>query len=100
MINYYCNIWPQRLHILAPLTALTSAKVKWKWTEEHQTTFDEMKCVITRETLLAYPNFTQPFNVHTDASQYQLGACISQKGKPIAFSRLQIEPGSNPVHYN
>ena len=43
MINYYQDIWPQRSHILASLTALTSAKVKWKWTEVHQTTFDEMK---------------------------------------------------------
>ena len=56
MINYYRDIWPQRSHILAPLTALTSAKVPWKWTEEHQNAFDEMKQVISRETLLAYPN--------------------------------------------
>ena len=28
MINYYRDIWPQRSKLLAPLTALTSAKVK------------------------------------------------------------------------
>src|SRR5687768_3552368 len=52
IINYYCDIWPQHLLILAPLTALTSAKVKWNWTVEHQHTFDAMKRVMTRETLL------------------------------------------------
>ena len=35
--------------------------------------------------LLGYPEFNDPFEIHTDASKLQLGAVISQKGKPIAF---------------
>ena len=35
--------------------------------------------------MLAYPDFSKPFQMHTDASHYQLGAVISQEGKPIAF---------------
>src|SRR3954468_13462962 len=92
MINYYCDIWPQHLHILALLTALTSAKVKWNWTTEHQIAFDEMKQVMTRETLLAYPDFKEPFDIHTDASLYQLDACISQNGKPFAFYSQKLNP--------
>ena len=76
MINYYRDIWPQRSHILAPLTVLTSAKVPWKWTEEHQNAFDEMKQVISRETLLAYLHFDEVFDIHMDASLYQLGTYI------------------------
>ena len=92
MINYYRDIWPQRSHILVPLTALTSAKAKWKWTEEHQLAFDKIKRIMTRETLLAYPNFSVPFDIHMDASLYQLGACISQNGKPIAFYSQKLNP--------
>ena len=40
---------------------------------------------MAKEVTLAYPNFEQPFEIHTDASHYQLGAVISQNGKPIAF---------------
>ena len=64
---------------------MTSAKVPWKWTEEHQNAFDEMKQVISRETLLAYPNFKEVFDIHMDASLYQIVTCILQNGKPIAF---------------
>ena len=47
---------------------------------------------MARETILAYPNFNIPFEIHTDASAYQLGACISQKGKPIAFYSRKLTP--------
>ena len=92
MINYYRDIWPQRSHILAPLTALTSVNVPWKWTADHQSAFEEMKRIIMRETLLAYPNFSEVFDIHTDASLTQLGACISQKNKPIAFYSRKLNP--------
>jgi hypothetical protein len=44
-----------------------------------------MKKVIAREVLLACPDFTKPFVIHTDASHTQLGAVISQDEKLIAF---------------
>ena len=36
--------------------------------------------------LLAYPQYGELFEVFTDASTKQLGAVITQKGRPIAFS--------------
>lgn len=92
MINYYRNIWQQRSYILAPLTALTSTKAKWNWTKVHQLAFDKMKNIMTRERLLAYPNFSELFDIHMDANLYQLGTCISQNGKPIAFYSHKLNP--------
>jgi hypothetical protein len=34
---------------------------------------------------LAYPDFTKPFDIYTDASTKQLGAVITQDNRPIAF---------------
>ena len=45
------------------------------------------------EVLLAYPDFNAPFEIHTDASKLQIGAVISQKGKPIAFYSRNINSG-------
>ena len=44
-----------------------------------------MKKLVSRETLLSYPNFNERFEIHTDASKLQLGSVISQKGKSIAL---------------
>ena len=52
--------------------------------------------MVSAETLLNYPDWTIPLTVHTDASDKQLGAVISQKNKPIALlSRRLIKPQSN-----
>ena len=52
--------------------------------------FDDIKCAISQDTLLAYPDFNERFDLHTDASNYQLGAVISQNDKPIAFCSLKL----------
>ena len=85
VVNYYRDMWIRRSHILAPLARLTSKTSKWEWGEKQAIVFKLAKRVIARETMLAYPDFSQQFEIHTDASHYQLGAVISQNGKPIAF---------------
>ena len=54
--------------------------------------FDKIKQTIGCETLLSYPDFNQPFEIHTDASHTQLGPVISQKNKPIAFYSRKLQP--------
>ena len=95
MVNYYRDMWIRRSDVLAPLTALTSKTTKWQWTELHQAAFDLMKRIVSRETLLAYPNFAKPFDVYTDASQSQLGAAICQDNKPIAFYSRKLNPAQS-----
>jgi transposase InsO family protein len=92
LINYYRDMWIRRSEVLAPLTALTSIKVKWKWTEVEQNAFDTMKRLLARETILSFPDFAKPFHIHTDASKIQLGAVISQEDKPIAFYSRKLSP--------
>ena len=83
-VTYYQDMWPHRSHILAPLTEMTGTK-QFYWTPRQQQAFDQMKAIIAKETMLYYPDHNLPFEIYTDASDYQLGAVVMQQGHPIAF---------------
>ena len=53
-------------------------KVKWEWTDEHQTAFDRLKESLTTAPVLVCPDWNKPFTLQTDASQEGLGAALSQ----------------------
>jgi transposase InsO family protein len=92
LVNYYRDMWARRSETLAPLTRLTSKTVPWKWTDIEQKAFIAVKAIISKETLLSYPDFSSLFEIHTDASKAQLGSVISQQGHPIAFYSRKLNP--------
>ena len=70
--------------VLTPLTKLTGKNSKFEWTDECQTAFVTMKKIMAQDVLLMYPEYGKRFDVHTDGCNYQIGAVISQNGKPVA----------------
>ena len=90
LVNYYRDMWAKRSHLLNPLTALTSNKVNFKWTDAEQEALDEIKRIVSCNTLLIYPDFNKHFDIHMDTSDFQLGAVISQDDKPIAFNSRKL----------
>ena len=61
-------MWSKRPHLLQPLTALMSKKVKFKWKVVKQKSLDEIKQIVACDTLLIYPEFNTHLDIHTDAS--------------------------------
>jgi hypothetical protein len=52
-----------------------------------------LKNSLAREVVLAYPDFSVPFEIYTNASKYQIGSIITQKDKLLAFySRKLTNP--------
>jgi hypothetical protein len=92
MVNYHLDMWIHRSDVLASLTALTSTTMRWEWTPLHQQAFEQTKALFSREVLLTFPDFSQPFEIHTDASALQLCAVVAQNKKPIAFSSRKLNP--------
>jgi hypothetical protein len=100
MVNYYKDMWRHRSHLLAPLTDLTTNKDgtvgkkrgPFKWEKVHQEAFDKIKQVIADDVMLSFPDFNKPFEIHTDASDFQVGAVIMPECKPVAFYSRKLNP--------
>ena len=98
--GYYRRFIKDYSRIIKPLSELlppTSTKknqkkrtVEWRWTDTEQEVFDYIKELLSSPPILAYPDFTLPFELHTDASAKALGAVLyqTQEGKKrvIAFA--------------
>eukprot|EP00957_Ditylum_brightwellii_P204767 15340756-Ditylum_brightwellii.AAC.1 len=76
--------------VLAPLALLISKATPWKWMHVKQTAFKKADKIISQEALLAYLDFNVLFEIHTDASDTQLGAVISQQGMPVVFHSRKL----------
>nr|XP_027229652.1 uncharacterized protein LOC113821374 [Penaeus vannamei] len=74
--------------IARPLTRLTKKGVKFEWGVT-PTAFDTLKKALVRAPILRLPDFSQPFEVHSDASLQALGAALLQRdaeGVPYAIA--------------
>ena len=64
----------------------------WHWDAIHQQAFDNVKATIAKHVTLAYPDYTQGFEVYTDSSKLQLGAVITQANRSLSFFSRKLSP--------
>ena len=82
MVNFYRDLWEKRAHHIAPINDLTKNKKKGPivWSPEAETAFENIKKIVAEDDMMHYPGFNQVFEIHTNSSDYQMGAIISQMG--------------------
>ena len=78
LASYYRRFVPDFASVAAPLFQLTRRGKKFHWSSDCQHAFDRLKCLLTASPILAYPDFSRPFLLDTDASDFGIGAVLSQ----------------------
>ena len=80
---------------------LTHSNVLFVWTDACQKAFNQLKSLLTTPPVLAYLNFNEPFQLHTDASGQGLGAMLEQQfngvSHPVAFASRPCQSMSNAM---
>lgn len=82
---------------MAALTKLTRKDEPFTWTEKQQTAFEALQERLTQAPVLITFDLEKPITVETDASDFAIGACLSQPDKshklhPVAFYSQTMSP--------
>lgn len=79
--GWYRRFIPNFASIVAPITNLLRKKQKFEWTPTCAAAFDKIKECLVSAPIISCPDFNRPFCVQTDASDYGLGAVLTQDGE-------------------
>ena len=89
-VNFYCRFIKDFSHIACPLHALTRKTAEWRWGDPQQKAFEALKRAVTTAPVLVFPSDKGKFRIEADASNFAMGAVLSQlqgdeKWRPVGF---------------
>ena len=92
LLGYYRRFIKNFAKITKPLTQCLKKNEKVMHTKEFLESFNLCKNILTTEPVLTYPDFEKPFEVTTDASNYAIGAILSQDNHPLCYASRTLNP--------
>nr|CAI44621.1 B1168G10.5 [Oryza sativa Japonica Group] len=100
LAGYYQRFIENFSKIAKPMTRLLQKDVKYKWSEECEQSFQELKNRLISAPILILPDPKKGFQVYCDASKLGLGCVLMQDGKVVAYASRQLRPHEKnyPTH--
>lgn len=95
--NFYRHFIKDFSRLAAPLQKLTHKNNRFEWSESTEKAFTSLKQAFTSAPILTYADPARPYIMETDASDYALGAVLSQTADdgllhPVAFYSRKFTP--------
>ena len=95
--NFYRRFIQDYSKVEHPLTELTKRTEKWSWNPEAEAAFQELKNWFTQAPILAHFDPTRPVILETNASDFAIGAVLSQRDDDnrlhsVAFHSRKFQP--------
>nr|AAK52169.1 putative polyprotein [Oryza sativa Japonica Group]AAN64470.1 putative polyprotein [Oryza sativa Japonica Group] len=100
LAGYYRRFIENFSKIAKSMTRLLQKDVKYKWSEECEQSFQELKNRLISAPILILPDPKKGFQVYCDASKLGLGCVLMQDGKVVAYASRQLRPHEKnyPTH--
>lgn len=96
---FYRKFIPNFAKVSKPLTNYLKKVAKIDVSnKEYVEAFEKLKILITSEPILTHPNFDQKLTLTTDASNYAMGAVLSQEKKPVSYASRTLN--AHEVNYS
>ncbi|KFM64846.1 Retrotransposable element Tf2 protein type 2, partial [Stegodyphus mimosarum] len=85
MCSYYRAFIKDFAKIAEPLLKLKRKKARFSWSAEANLAFQKLKDALTQAPVLKFPEGDKGLEISADASDFAIGAVLSQNGQPVAF---------------
>ncbi|GBL84994.1 Retrovirus-related Pol polyprotein from transposon 17.6 [Araneus ventricosus] len=90
MVNFLSKFIPNVSAVTSPLRVLLKKDIEFQWNHEQETSFEEIKRLISSTPVLKVFNDSLPITIQCDSSKDGLGAYLLQEGHPVSFASRSL----------
>jgi hypothetical protein len=100
LAGYYCRFIQDFSKIAKIMTRLLKKGKVFKWTQDCQASFEELKKRLTTTPFLILPDLSKKFDIYCDASRHGLGCVLMQNGQVVSYASCQLRKYEEnyPIH--
>jgi len=90
MVTFLARWVPNLSTVTAPMREMLENDVIFEWGDAQEKSFKKVKELLTSAPVLKYYDVTKPVQLTCDSSQYGLGSCLLQEGKPVGYASKSL----------